>query len=120
MMGFAINGLTYAFGDNMSVVKNTSAPESVLRKKCNSICYHTVREAVATTELIIAHIPRVSNPSDLLTKAVPGGHRRETLVKAILYDIHGDAIKPLEKSKGTSQQLTLPSTSMGERAWFSR
>jgi hypothetical protein len=55
MMGFTINGPptygpTYTFGDNMSVVKNTSAPESVLRKKYNSICYHTVREAVATGE----------------------------------------------------------------------
>jgi hypothetical protein len=38
MMGFLIEGPTYPFGDNMSVVKNTSAPESVLRKKCNSIC----------------------------------------------------------------------------------
>jgi hypothetical protein len=94
MMGFQIDGPTYAFGDNMSVVKNTSAPESVLRKKCNSICYHAVREAVVTGELIVAHVPGVSNPSDLLTKAVPGGQRRETLVGGLMYDICDDAVMP--------------------------
>jgi hypothetical protein len=71
MMGFEIDGPTYAFGDNMSVGYNTSAPKSVLRKKCNSICYHAVHETVATGELIVVYIPGVSNPFDLLTKAVP-------------------------------------------------
>jgi hypothetical protein len=94
MMGFQIDGPTYAFGDNMSVVKNTSAPESVLRKKCNSICYHAVREAVVTGELIVAHMPGVSNPSNLLTKAVPGGQHRETLVGGLMYDICDDAVMP--------------------------
>jgi hypothetical protein len=58
----------------MSVVRNTSAPESVLRKKCNSICYHAVREAVATGELmvVVAHVPGATNTSDILTKPFPG------------------------------------------------
>jgi hypothetical protein len=94
MMGFQIDGPTYAFGDNMSVVRNTSAPEFVLRKKCNYICYHAVREAVSTGELIVAHVPGVSNPSNLLTKAVPGGQRRETLVGGLMYDICDDAVIP--------------------------
>jgi hypothetical protein len=34
-------------------------------------------------------------PSDLLTKAVPGGQRQEALMQAILYDIHQHAVKPL-------------------------
>jgi hypothetical protein len=72
MMGFEIDGPMYAFGDNMSVVRNTSAPESVLRKKCNSICYHAVREVVAMGELILAHVPGATDPSDLLTKPVLG------------------------------------------------
>ena len=40
MMGVKISGLTYVFGDNMSVIHNMHRPESVLKKKSNSICYH--------------------------------------------------------------------------------
>ena len=47
MMGVKIDRPTYVYGDNMSVIHNTSKPESVLNKKSNSICYHFVREAVA-------------------------------------------------------------------------
>jgi hypothetical protein len=43
MMGVAIDGPTYVYGDNMSVVHNTQRPESVLKKKSNTICYHAVR-----------------------------------------------------------------------------
>jgi hypothetical protein len=37
MLGVPIDGPTYFFGDNMSVVTNISIPESVLKKKSNSI-----------------------------------------------------------------------------------
>ena len=47
MMGVPIDGPTFVYGDNMSVVHSTSRPESPLKKKSNSICYHFVREAVA-------------------------------------------------------------------------
>ena len=40
MMGVKIDVPTYVYGDNMSVIHNTSNPESVLKKKSNSICYH--------------------------------------------------------------------------------
>ena len=47
MMGVEIYVPTYIYGDNMSVIHNTSKPESFLNKKSNIICYHFVREAVA-------------------------------------------------------------------------
>jgi hypothetical protein len=37
MMGVALSGPTFVYGDNMSVVHNTQRPESVLKKKSNSI-----------------------------------------------------------------------------------
>ena len=43
MVGVKIDGPTYVYGDNMCVIHNTSNPESVLKKKSNSICYHFVR-----------------------------------------------------------------------------
>ncbi|KAL7461161.1 hypothetical protein ACHAXS_001589, partial [Conticribra weissflogii] len=42
MMGVAIDGTTHVYGDNMSIIKNNSKPESTLNKKSNSVCYHTV------------------------------------------------------------------------------
>jgi len=40
MMGVPLDGPANVMADNMSVVKNTSIPESVLKKKSNSIAYH--------------------------------------------------------------------------------
>jgi hypothetical protein len=37
MMGVALSGPTFVYGDNMPVVHNTQRPESVLKKKSNSI-----------------------------------------------------------------------------------
>jgi hypothetical protein len=37
IMGVTIDGPTYVYGDNMSVVHNTQRPESVLKKKRNAI-----------------------------------------------------------------------------------
>ena len=50
MMGVPIEGLTHIYGDNRSTIHNTQHPESQLKKKSNSICYHAVREAVAMGE----------------------------------------------------------------------
>ncbi len=33
MMDVAIDGATHVYGDNMSVIKNTSKPESTINKK---------------------------------------------------------------------------------------
>lgn len=42
MMGIAINGPSYIYGDNKSVLSNASLPDSVLRKKSVSIAYNFV------------------------------------------------------------------------------
>ena len=87
MMGVKIDGPNYVYGDNMSVIQNTSKPESVLKKKSNSICYHFVREAVALKECLTTHVPTVRNWADLLTKVLFGKKRRE-LVQGVLFDIY--------------------------------
>ena len=43
MFGVPIDGSTDTFCDNEAVYKNTSMPESQLRKKHFSILYHTSR-----------------------------------------------------------------------------
>ena len=87
MMGVKIDGPTYVYGDNMSVIHNTSNPESVLKKKSNSICYHFVIESVAMRECLTTHVPTAINWSDLLIKVLFGKKRRE-LVQGVLFDIY--------------------------------
>ena len=87
MMGIRIDGPTYVYGDNMYVIHNTSKPESVLKKKSNSICYHFVREAVDMKGCLTTHVPTARNWADLLTKVLFGKKRRE-LVQGVLFDIY--------------------------------
>ena len=89
MMGIPKSGPSYIYGDNMSVIHNSSSPESVLRKKNNSVCYHEVCESVAMGESLVGHIPSKENIADLLTKVLYGQKRRY-LVSNILYDIHNN------------------------------
>ena len=87
MMGVAMDGPIYTYGDNMSVIHNTQRPESVLKKKSNSICYHAIRESVAMGESITAHVPTQLNPADLCTKVLSGGEKRDGIISLVLYDI---------------------------------
>ncbi len=59
MMGMPIDGPSLIYGDNKSAITNSSRPKSMLKKKCNSICYHACCESVAMDEcrlLISAHM----------------------------------------------------------------
>ena len=85
MMGIPIKTPTYIYGDNMSVIHNTSKPESVLRKKANSVCYHYIREAVAADECRTGHISTHENCADIATKALPNSEKRDRLVGKVLY-----------------------------------
>jgi hypothetical protein len=87
MMGVALSGPTFVYGDNMSVVHNTQRPEYVLKKKSNSICYHAVRDSSAMGYSIIVHVPYVDNPPDICTKFVPGWQKRNHLISLLLHDL---------------------------------
>ena len=81
MMGVPLTGPKYIYGDNMSVIYNTSRPESTLKKKSNSICYHAVREAVASGECLTTHCN-----SGMITKVLYGQKKRDNVAR-ILCDI---------------------------------
>jgi len=84
MMGIGVNGATNVFCDNESAVKNSTAPESTLKKKHNAICYHRVREAQAAKIIRVAHHTGKKNIADICTKNVPGPTLR-TLISRILF-----------------------------------
>ena len=52
----------------MSVVHDTFRPESVCRKKSNSICYHAVCELVTMDEFLNGHIPSTEDVTDQTIK----------------------------------------------------
>ena len=87
MMGVSLSGPSFIYGDNMSVIHNTQRPESTLKKKSNSICYHAVRESVAMGESLVSHISTHENPADIATKVLPGGQKRNYLISKVLYDL---------------------------------
>ncbi len=84
MFGIPIDGSTKLFCDNESVVRNTTAPESTLKKKHTAICYHRAREAQAGKWVQVAKEDGETNLADLLTKPLPGP-RHKMLVQRILW-----------------------------------
>mmetsp|Transcript_41676 Transcript_41676/g.58648 ORF Transcript_41676/g.58648 Transcript_41676/m.58648 type:complete len:117 (-) Transcript_41676:313-663(-) len=90
MMGVPISGPSYVFGDNMSVIHNTQTPESTLKKKSNEICYHFLREASASGEILTGHIATDENVADLATKVITSLPKRAHLVDKVLHDIYDD------------------------------
>lgn len=93
MMGVPLTGPSFIYGDNKSQVTNSSRPESTLKKKCNSICYHAIRESVAMGESLISHLRTWFNLADFLTKVTNGAKRRR-LIGNVLYDIYDDHDSP--------------------------
>ena len=95
MMGVPLTRTTYVYGDNMSVIYNTSWPELTLKKKSKSICYHAVCKAVASGKCLTTHWKTGYNYSDMMTKVRYGQKKRDNLAH-ILYDIwdHKDGPDP--------------------------
>ena len=83
MMGVPLDGPSYIYEDNMSVVKNTKTPESQLKKKSNSLCYHTMHESVAMNESWMGHIPSTANLADLAMEVIGGGQKCIYLVSKV-------------------------------------
>jgi hypothetical protein len=77
-------GSTAVFCDNQSVVKHSTAPESVLKKRHNFIAYHRAREAQAAGIIKVAWENGNTNIADLLTKLMPGPRLKE-LVGYVLW-----------------------------------
>ena len=87
MMGIPVDLPSYVFGDNQSVLSNTSLPHSKLKKKSSSITFHFVRECVAKTEWKTTYLNTHLNPSDMLTKSLPGGEKRTRFTSFVLHYI---------------------------------
>ena len=84
MFGVPMDGPTDLFCDNEAVYKNSSTPESQIKKKYHSISYHMSREAVASGACHIEKEDTETNLSDLFTKVLTRV-RREFLLNKFTY-----------------------------------
>jgi hypothetical protein len=69
MMGIKVDGPAFVFGDNKSVLCNTTEPALTLKKKYNTIAYHFIQEGVAHDKWQTGYVNTDENVADLvLTK----------------------------------------------------
>ena len=66
--GVPLDGPSWMFGDNKSVVTSSAVPHSRLSKRWNALSHHRVREAIAGRWLRFEHVPGMENPADILTE----------------------------------------------------
>ena len=88
MMGIPIIGPCLTYGDNNAVVTNSTLPDSVLKKKSNSIAYNFVREGAARDEWRCRYIPTDENLSDLCTKPLAFDEKRIKFCQRLLHHIY--------------------------------
>ena len=75
MFGIPLEGPTNMICDNEAVFKNTSIPDSTLKKKHTSIYYHRCREAVTSRTVRVAKEGTLTNLSILFTEPMPQANR---------------------------------------------
>ena len=98
MMDIPVEGPTDIYGDNQSVLANTTIPDSTLKKKSQSIAYHYVPEGVARDEWRTSYVNTHDNEADLLTKQLPHGEKRKGFVSNLLHHIFGLSGSVMRKS----------------------
>jgi hypothetical protein len=63
-----IQGKSFMFGDNESVVGSSTRFDAKLHKRHTILSFHRVREAIAAKIIGFFHIPGRINPTNVLTK----------------------------------------------------
>ena len=87
MLGIPCDEPAFIYGDNRSVLANTTMPSSTIKKKMHSLSYHFIREGCARDEWRTAYVSTHENCADLLTKPLPPGEKRSKLFWKFLYRV---------------------------------
>jgi hypothetical protein len=95
MMGIPCEGPAYISGDNQSVLANTTIPDSVLKKKIQSIAYHFVHKGSVRDEWRMDYVNTHNNESDLLTKLLAHGEKQKRFVRNLLYHNYDMKVRSL-------------------------
>ena len=87
IMGIQCDFPAFIYGNNQSLLANTTMPHSILKKKSNSIEYHFVIEGTARDKWKDTYINTNDKKSNLLTKPFPYGENGTNFCKILLYYI---------------------------------
>jgi hypothetical protein len=72
-LGIPVSSPCHMYGDSSSIIQNVSKQESPLKKKNLALCFHFVRENVATKTIRPIKLGSKDNFADLLTKPLVRG-----------------------------------------------
>ena len=75
MFRILVDEPAYVYGDNRSVLANTTMPESTLKNNSQSVDFHFVHKGCADYEWLITYINTLLNVADLMTKPISGKKR---------------------------------------------
>ena len=124
MLGVEVKGPTILFGDNKSMISNTSLPHSTLKKRSNANAYHRVREAVAAGYIRMVHCGTKFNLADMGTKALNGPNHQALLLNQCFPPASAagecqtaspNTTEAGRNPDGTTAKLTLPNSSEMEK-----
>ena len=73
MIGIYVEGPSYTYGDNQSVLANMAIPDATLKNKSQCIACHFVRKGVSRDEWRTAYVNTDENATDPLTKTLATG-----------------------------------------------
>lgn len=112
MFGAPLDGSGWMFGDNESVITNSTIPSSTLKKRHNALSYHCVQEACAAGVMWLIHTPGKTNVANVLTKYLPWCDMKDKIGPMLFWK--GDTMKsPPPKLRGvTGENSNVPSCFM--------
>jgi hypothetical protein len=106
-MGVPLEKSAWMFGDNQSVITQSTIPSSTLTKRHNALAYHRVRWAVAAGIIKFIKIDGKENIADVLTKFLPYCDAMP-LLKPVLF-WRGDASNAFVKAELKKEEASATS-----------
>ena len=105
MLGVPVNGPTYLFGDNMSMVTSSTVLSTSLKKRHNILSYHCISKAISADMIQAIHISGDENPADVLTKILGHGPLYKPTKRFIFYNEKSHPISNKNKTKNKGSHL---------------
>jgi hypothetical protein len=88
MMGIPCAGPVCIHNNNQSILASCGVPDSVLKKKRQSIaCHFVLKGAARRDEWRTSYVNTHDNEADLLTKLLPSGEKQKGFVAKLLHHI---------------------------------
>ena len=94
-LGVPVEGPSFMFGDNETVVNTASEPHGKLHKRHNALSFHRTRFAIAAGIVRFHHVCGTYNPADILTKHWDYASVREVLKPLLFW--HADTAELVEE-----------------------